>query len=68
MEREPSGFPPSFGPSRYQQRTSGRGLITWTLIRNYTIDIIKPPKVHSLTTCDLASHSRHGGFPCVFPE
>lgn len=49
MEREPSGFPPSSAPCRYQQRTSGRGLITWTLIRIYTIDIVEPPKVYSLT-------------------
>ena len=49
MEREPSGFPPSSAPCRYQQRTSGPGLIRWTLTRIYTIDIIEPPKVQSLT-------------------
>jgi len=45
MEREPSGFPPSSAPCRYQQRTSGRGLIDRTLIRNYTLDLIEPPTV-----------------------
>ena len=45
MEREPSGFPPSSAPCRYQQRTSGRGPIIRTLIRNYTLDLIEPPTV-----------------------
>jgi hypothetical protein len=41
----PPAFPRAPHPAVYQQRTSGRGLIVRTLIRNYTLDLIEPPTV-----------------------
>jgi hypothetical protein len=62
MEQEPLGFPPSFAPRDYSQRTSGRGQVIehgpeTTL---YVIDLASSPASFYSNACDLASHATKG--------
>jgi hypothetical protein len=43
MEREPLGFPPSFGPRRYQRRPSGWGQALEHLPRTMLSTLVDPP-------------------------
>ena len=58
MEREPLGFPSSFAPRRYRQRTSRVGTGHRARARNYALNItsVDPPSGSPLVSCDLASH------------
>ncbi len=57
MEREPSGFPPSFRPRRYQRRPSGWGQALSTgpelRCRHHRSTLLSSS---SLAVCDLMSH------------
>jgi hypothetical protein len=58
MEREPLGFPPSFAPRDYSQRTSGRGQAIEHEPETRFYGISRTSKFAGLLdTCDLVSHS-----------
>ena len=64
VERELLGFPPSFGPRRYQRRPSGWGQALEHQPRTTFVDISRPshPRVHSqcATSCRTGSSHRPG--------